>query len=152
MSDLLSPIDVRRRLPTERKSVVKRFEIWDQRTFEDINEVVKGYFVVGLYDDGSPGEVFIHVSKNGSTVSGFADAFATSFSIMLQVGIPLEYLVKKFQLLRFEPAGPTGGDEHVKIAHSIVDYLVRWMAARFKKVSDVFETTEEQPLDPHLDS
>lgn len=111
---------LRRRLPDERKAITHKFQVG---TF-------KGYLTVGLYDDGSPGELFVAMSKEGSVISGLADAFATSVSIGLQYGVPLQVLVNKFVHMRFEPAGYTNNPQ-IRIAKSLVDYIFRWMAMKF---------------------
>ena len=90
----------------------------------------EGYITVGLYDDGQPGEIFITLGKAGSTLAGFADAFATAISFALQHGVELRFLVDKFTHVRFEPSGFTGNPE-IPIAKSIVDYVFRWLAHRF---------------------
>lgn len=114
----------RRRLPEERPAITHKFEI---NGFE-------GYATVGLYDDGSPGELFLTMSKEGSVVSGLLDVFATSVSMCLQYGVPLEVLVKKFSHVRFEPSGMTGNSE-IPMAKSIVDYIFRWLDHKFGEVS-----------------
>ncbi len=114
------PRPVRRKLPDERDAVIHKFDIAGY----------KGYVTVGLFEDGSPGEMFLVMSKEGSTISGFADSFAQSVSYNLQYGVPLQTLVDKFSHTRFEPAGLTKNPE-VRIAKSIVDYIFRWMATRF---------------------
>jgi ribonucleoside-diphosphate reductase alpha chain len=85
---------------------------------------------VGLFDDGQPGEIFLTMAKEGSTISGFADAFAQAISYALQYGVPLQVLVDKFSHARFEPSGMTKNPE-VRFAKSIVDYIFRWMATKF---------------------
>jgi ribonucleoside-diphosphate reductase alpha chain len=90
----------------------------------------EGYITVGLFEDGSPGEVFLVMAKEGSTISGFADAFAQAVSYALQYGVPLQVLVDKFSHTRFEPSGMTKNPE-VRFAKSIVDYIFRWMASKF---------------------
>ena len=110
----------RRRLPGERTAVTHKFEIAGH----------EGYITVGLYPDGSPGEIFLKMAKEGSTVSGLMDSFATAISLSLQYGVPLHDLVNKFAHVRFEPAGFTGNQE-IPIAKSIVDYIFRWLGARF---------------------
>jgi len=110
----------RRRLPDERASVTHKFTVAGH----------EGYITVGLYEDHTPGEVFITISKEGSVVSGMMDAFATAISLNLQYGVPLEVLVKKYSHMRFEPSGFTG-NKQIPIAKSIVDYIFRWMAMRF---------------------
>jgi len=110
----------RRRLPAERTAVTHKFEIAGH----------EGYITVGLYPDGQPGEIFLKMAKEGSTVSGLMDAFATTVSVSLQYGVPLRDLVNKFAHVRFEPSGFTGNSE-IPIAKSIVDYIFRWMGSRF---------------------
>jgi ribonucleoside-diphosphate reductase alpha chain len=85
---------------------------------------------VGMYDDGSPGELFVVMAKEGSVVSGLMDSFATSISMALQYGVPLKVLVDKFSHTRFEPSGFTGNPE-IPIAKSITDYIFRWLALKF---------------------
>jgi len=111
---------VRRRLTDERKSVTHKFRIGSQ----------EGYLHVGLYEDGKPGELFITMSKQGSTLSGLMDAFATAISISLQYGVPLKVLVNKFAHTRFEPSGWTDNPQ-IQVAKSIMDYIFRWMALKF---------------------
>lgn len=111
---------VRRRLPDERQAITHKFQVGG----------LEGYLTVGLYDDGSPGEIFLVVAKEGSTLSGMMDAFATSVSMALQYGVPLTALVKKFSYMRFDPSGFTG-NKLVPMAHSVVDYVFRWMAHKF---------------------
>ncbi|MBM3204890.1 vitamin B12-dependent ribonucleotide reductase, partial [Candidatus Uhrbacteria bacterium] len=110
----------RRRLPDERKAVTHKFQIGSH----------EGYFTVGLYDDGSPGEIFITMSKQGSVIRGLMDAFATSVSIGLQYGVPLKVLVNKFAHMRFEPSGFTQ-NANIRLAKSLVDYIFRWLALKF---------------------
>ena len=86
----------------------------------------EGYITVGLYPDGQPGEIFLKMAKEGSTVSGLMDSFATTVSVALQYGVPLRDLVNKFAHVRFEPAGFTGNQE-IPIAKSIIDYIFRWL-------------------------
>jgi ribonucleoside-diphosphate reductase alpha chain len=111
---------VRRKLPDERRSLTHKFEI---AGFE-------GYITVGVYEDGSPGEIFVNMSKQGSTISGLMDAFATAISYALQYGVPLRFLVDKFAHMRFEPSGFTKNPQ-LPYAKSIIDYLFRWLAAKF---------------------
>jgi len=85
---------------------------------------------VGLFEDGMPGEIFLVMAKEGSTISGFADAFAQAISYALQYGVPLSSLVDKFSHVRFEPSGMTRNPD-VRFAKSIVDYIFRWMASKF---------------------
>ncbi|HZP25737.1 MAG TPA: vitamin B12-dependent ribonucleotide reductase, partial [Dehalococcoidia bacterium] len=111
---------VRRRLPDTRQSLTHKFSI----------EGHEGYITAGLYEDGSPGEIFITMAKEGSTISGMVDAFATSISLALQYGVPLPDLVNKFSHMRFEPSGRTENGE-IPVAQSIVDYIFRWLASQF---------------------
>lgn len=110
----------RRRMPDERRSVTHRFKIGSH----------KGYITVGLYDDGTPGEIFVTMAKEGSVISGLMDAFSASVSIGLQYGVPLQVLVNKYAHMRFEPSGFTNHDQ-IRMAKSIVDYIFRWMALKF---------------------
>ena len=110
----------RRRLPNERPSITHKFSIAGH----------EGYITVGMYQDGQPGEIFVVMSKEGSVVSGLMDSFATSISLCLQYGVPLEVLVDKFSFSRFEPSGFTD-NPRIRIAHSITDYLFRWLADKF---------------------
>ena len=119
----LSGQAVRRRLPDERQAITHKFDIAGH----------EGYITVGLFEDGSPGEIFLVMAKEGSTISGFADAFAQAISYSLQYGVPLQDLVDKFSHVRFEPAGLTRNPD-VRIAKSIVDYIFRWLASKFLSV------------------
>ena len=110
----------RRRLPDERPSVTHKFSIAGH----------EGYITVGMYDDGSPGEIFITMSKEGSVVSGLMDAFATAISMCLQYGVPLDVIVDKFAHTRFEPSGFTN-NQRIPMAKSVTDYIARWLADRF---------------------
>ncbi len=116
---------VRRRLPDDRPAITHKFSIAGH----------KGYITVGMYEDGTPGEVFLVMAKEGSTISGLMDAFATSISYALQYGVPLKVLIDKFSHMRFEPAGYTANRE-IPIAKSIVDYLFRWLASKFLDAED----------------
>ncbi len=115
----------RRRLPSERTAVTHKFDIAGH----------EGYITVGLYPDGQPGEIFLKMAKEGSTVSGLMDSFATTVSVALQYGVPLKDLVNKFAHVRFEPSGFTGNSE-IPIAKSIVDYIFRWLGSRFLSDDD----------------
>ena len=119
---------IRRRLPDERKSITHKFRIGDH----------EGYLHVGLYDDVTPGELFITMSKQGSTLSGLMDSFATAVSISLQYGVPLKVLVDKFTHTRFEPSGWTDNPQ-IQIAKSIMDYIFRWFALKFLPKDDLNE-------------
>jgi ribonucleoside-diphosphate reductase alpha chain len=111
---------IRRKLPDERKSITHKFSIGGH----------EGYITVGMYEDGTPGEVFISMAKEGSTISGLMDSFATSISYALQYGVPLKFFVDKFSHVRFEPSGWTGNPQ-VPYAKSIMDYIFRWLGAKF---------------------
>jgi ribonucleoside-diphosphate reductase alpha chain len=111
---------VRRRLPATRTSLTHKFSI----------EGHEGYITAGAYEDGSPGEIFVTMAKEGSTLSGMLDAFATSISLTLQYGVPLRDMVNKFSHMRFEPSGRTENSE-IPVAQSIVDYIFRWLASQF---------------------
>ncbi len=137
----------RRRLPDERMSITHKFDIAGH----------EGYITVGLYEDGLPGELFLVMAKEGSTISGFADAFAQAISYALQYGVPLQDLVDKFSHVRFEPSGMTKNPD-VRFAKSIVDYIFRWMATKFLSADaqfrvgvnnreEVVTTPEQLPLD-----
>ena len=116
---------LRKRLPAERQALTHRFEVGGH----------EGYITVGLYDDGQPGEIFLKMAKEGSTVSGLMDAFATAVSLALQYGVPLQALVDKLSHTRFDPQGFTKNPE-VPIAKSLMDYIFRWMASRFMPQED----------------
>jgi ribonucleoside-diphosphate reductase alpha chain len=90
----------------------------------------EGYLTVGMYDDGQPGELFITMAKEGSTVSGMMDSFATAISLALQYGVPLKVLADKFTHTRFEPSGFTNNPD-LPIAKSITDYIFRWLSLKF---------------------
>jgi ribonucleoside-diphosphate reductase alpha chain len=114
------PRAVRHRLQDERASITHKFSIAGH----------EGYITVGLYPTGQPGEIFIKMAKEGSTVSGLMDAFATSISLALQHGVPLKVLCEKFAHTRFEPSGWTG-NEQIGYAKSLMDYIFRWLNLRF---------------------
>jgi ribonucleoside-diphosphate reductase alpha chain len=116
-----APKAMRRRLADERTAITHKFSI-------DGHE---GYITVGMYDDGSPGEIFITMAKSGSVVSGLMDSFATAISMALQYGVPLEALVRKFAHTRFEPAGRTNNRD-IPMAKSIMDYIFRWLALKYR--------------------
>ncbi len=133
----------RRRLPDERRSITHKFSIGGH----------EGYITVGMYEDGSPGEIFIVMSKEGSTISGVMDAFATAVSLALQYGVPLKVLVDKFTHTRFEPSGFTN-NKQIPIAKSIMDYIFRWLALKFLPEEygnyTTIDTPSEAPKKEHL--
>jgi ribonucleoside-diphosphate reductase alpha chain len=128
------PAAVRRKLPDERRSLTHKFSVAGH----------EGYIHVGLYDTGDPGEIFVRMAKEGSTISGLMDSFATAISLALQHGVPLHLLIDKFSRTRFEPAGFTGNPE-IPRATSIMDYIFRWLAAKFVRPE---ETAEAAPAEP----
>ena len=143
---------MRRRLPNERQSITHKFSIAGH----------EGYITVGLYEDGTPGEIFIIMAKQGSVISGLIDCFATAISMSLQYGVPLCALVDKFTNTRFEPSGITTNPE-IRISRSVADYIFRWLALKFlpdhdtvRGNLDVFPApaeeemvrTEDVPSDP----
>lgn len=118
----------RERLPDTRDSVTRVLRL-RVRGENGVPEEVACYATVGLYPDGTPGELFLVVDKEGSTVSGFADALAMAISIGLQYGVPLSAYTAKLRRTRFEPAGSTGDRSH-PLASSLLDYLAAWLDAR----------------------
>jgi ribonucleoside-diphosphate reductase alpha chain len=110
----------RRRLPEDRTEVGRKFRVGDY----------EGYIHVGLFEDGTPGDIFVDIAKEGTTLAGLMNSFMISVSLGLQYGVPLEVYVSKFSHMRFEPAGLTN-DEDIRVAKSIVDYIFRWMGKRF---------------------
>ncbi|HVN47471.1 MAG TPA: vitamin B12-dependent ribonucleotide reductase, partial [Bacteroidota bacterium] len=119
----------RRHLPDERQSITHKFSIAGH----------EGYITVGMFEDGTAGELFITMSKEGSTISGLMDSLATSVSIALQYGVPLKVLVDKFSHARYEPSGFTNNPE-IPIAKSVSDYIFRWLGKKFLE--------NEQPAAP----
>ncbi len=115
-----TPSPRRRKLPTTRHSLTHKFDIQGH----------EGYLTVGLYEDGKPGELFITMAKEGSTIGGLMDSFGTAVSLGLQYGVPLSVLVDKFIHSRFEPSGFTQNEE-IPLAKSIPDYIFRWLAMNF---------------------
>jgi ribonucleoside-diphosphate reductase alpha chain len=114
------PLTQRRRLPEDRVEVGRKFRVGDY----------EGYIHVGLYDDGTPGDIFIDIAKEGTTLAGLMNSFMISVSLGLQYGVPLEVYVSKFAHMRFEPSGMTN-DPDIRVAKSIVDYVFRWMGKKF---------------------
>ncbi len=144
MGKAVAPIAApfRRKLPDERRAITHKFNVAGH----------EGYITVGLYEDGKPGEIFLTMSKEGSTISGLMDSFATAVSLTLQYGVPLEALVDKFTHMRFEPAGFTKNPE-IPMAKSLVDYIFKWLGSKFltaeeKKAIGVIarDTASEAPV------
>jgi ribonucleoside-diphosphate reductase alpha chain len=134
-----APVAKRRRLPDERQSITHKFSVQGH----------DGYLTVGMYEDGSPGEIFIVMAKAGSTLSGVMDSFATAVSLGLQHGVPLRLLVSKFSHIRFEPHGFTKNPD-IPIAKSLVDYIFRWLGIKFLGESPAtaqHEAAKEEPFD-----
>jgi ribonucleoside-diphosphate reductase alpha chain len=124
-----APEPVRRRMPAERESITHKFSIAGQ----------EGYITAGRYEDGSIGEIFLtDIGKEGSTLRGMMNAFATAISIGLQYGVPLEVFVSKFSYMRFDPEGITKNQE-IPFAKSMPDYIMRWLASRFIDDPDIHE-------------
>ena len=119
-AEILEARPLRHRLPDERRSITHKFDIAGH----------EGYITAGMYEDGQPGEIFIRMSKEGSTISGLMDSFATAISMALQYGVPLRVLVDKFSHMRFEPSGFTKNPD-IPMAKSIMDYIFRWLASKF---------------------
>jgi ribonucleoside-diphosphate reductase alpha chain len=131
---------VRRHLPVERHSITHKFGVAGH----------EGYLTIGMYEDGTPGEIFIVMAKEGSTLSGVMDSFATTCSMALQYGVPLKVLVDKFSHTRFEPSGFTSNPQ-VPYAKSIMDYIFRYLASKFLPVEEARALgvqVDEQPLTP----
>ena len=140
----------RRRLPDERHALTHKFNINGH----------EGYITVGLYEEGTPGEIFLTMAKEGSVVSGLMDGFATAISLALQYGVPLKILVNKFAHTRFEPAGMTNNPK-ILFAKSITDYIFRWLASKFLSEEEKLavgvrpqgtpaESGEPAPADPEV--
>ena len=138
---------VRRRLPDERLAITHHFSIAGQ----------EGYLTVGVYDDGSPGEIFITMAKQGSTISGLMDAFATVVSLALQHGVPLRVICQKLSHMRFEPSGWSGNPK-IGYAKSLMDYIGRWLDLKFLSAEQgelfnglpmpTLPTTDDKGTDP----
>jgi ribonucleoside-diphosphate reductase alpha chain len=127
----------RRKLPDERQALTHKFSIAGH----------EGYLTVGAYEDGAPGEIFLRMAKEGSTVSGLMDTIATMTSIALQYGVPVKALVDKFSHTRFEPAGFTNNRE-IPIAKSITDYVFRYLGSRYLEVEGLAEEAGVESSDP----
>ncbi len=110
----------RRKLPDERKSITHKFSVGGH----------EGYIIVGMYEQGTPGEIFIKMAKEGSTLSGFMDGVALSISIGLQYGVPLKVFADKLANTRFEPSGYTE-NPNIRYASSVLDYIARWLGSKF---------------------
>src|SRR6187431_2173040 len=117
------PLTQRRRLPEDRVEVGRKFRVGEY----------EGYIHVGLYEDGTPGDIFVDIAKEGTTLAGLMNSIMISVSLGLQYGVPLEVYVSKFSHMRFEPSGMTN-DPDIRVAKSIVDYVFRWMGKRFLSI------------------
>jgi ribonucleoside-diphosphate reductase alpha chain len=131
---------IRHKLPDERQARTHKFSIAGH----------EGYLTVGLYDDGQPGEIFLRMAKEGSTVSGLMDTIATMTSIALQYGVPLKALVDKFSHTRFEPAGFTNNRE-IPIAKSVMDYVFRFLGNRFLHEPEIADEQDASPEESGLE-
>jgi len=131
---------IRRKLPDERQALTHKFSIAGH----------EGYITVGLFDDGTPGELFITMAKEGSTISGLMDSFATAVSYGLQYGVPLQFFVDKFSHVRFEPSGYTNNPQ-IGFAKSIMDYIFRWLGAKFLGPDYQLREQEEAPFAAQLE-
>ncbi len=120
VAGVVSPLPQRRRLPDDRVEVGRKFKVGEY----------EGYIHVGLFDDGTPGDIFVDIAKEGTTLAGLMNSFMISVSLGLQYGVPLEVYVSKFSHMRFEPSGMTN-DADIRVAKSIVDYIFRWMGKKF---------------------
>ena len=120
------PAQVRKKMPRTRQARTHDFRISGHH----------GYITVGLYDDGTPGELWLEFAQEGSTLSGMMDAFAKSISTALQYGVPLESLVRKFKHMAFDPAGMTDNKD-IPVAKSIIDYVFRWLGEEFLGQKDI---------------
>ena len=125
----------RRRLPDERQAITHKFSIGGH----------EGYITVGMFEDGSPGEIFIVMAKEGSAVSGLMDAFATAISMTLQYGVPLKVLCRKFAHSRFEPSGISHNPQ-IPYAKSIMDYIFRWLALKFLPKDEQWGITSQEDI------
>jgi ribonucleoside-diphosphate reductase alpha chain len=128
---------IRRKLPDERDAVTHKFSIAGH----------EGYLTVGVYEEGVPGEIFLRMAKEGSTISGLMDTIATMTSIALQYGVPLKTLVDKFSHTRFEPAGFTNNKE-IPMAKSVTDYVFRYLGNRFLRDEARVEDEQETEAEP----
>ena len=136
--DAAEPRPMRRKMPRERQSITHKFSIAGH----------EGYITAGKYEDGSIGEIFLtDIGKEGSTLRGMMNAFATAISIGLQYGVPLETFVKKFSYMRFDPEGITDNPE-IPFAKSMPDYIMRWLASRF--IEDLDELEDLGILTPEV--
>ncbi len=114
------PIRERKRLPLDRTEIGRKFQVGDH----------EGYIHVGLYDDGSPGDIFVDIAKDGTTMAGLMNSLCLAVSMGLQYGVPPEVYVSKLSHMRFEPSGLTN-DADIRVAKSIVDYIFRWFGKKF---------------------
>ncbi len=129
----MTSANLRQYLPNTRRSVTHKFSVNGH----------EGYLTVGIDDDGVPGEIFIKMSKEGSTLSGLIQAFCRAFSLALQYGLPLEDAVERFQDMRFEPMGMTSNPD-IPFAKSIVDYTARYLETEFGKNASKSSATDEK--------
>ncbi len=143
-TEAAEPRSFRRKLPDERKSITHKFDIAGH----------EGYITAGMYEDRQLGEIFITMSKEGSTISGLMDSFATAISMALQYGVPLRILVDKFSHTRFEPSGFTKNQD-IPMAKSIMDYIFRWLASKFmdgqaQREVGIIQPADRDPVGPKV--
>jgi ribonucleoside-diphosphate reductase alpha chain len=129
------------RLPDERRGITHKFTVGGH----------EGYVNVGMYENGQPGELFITMAKEGSTISGLMDTVATMTSMLLQYGVPISVLVNKFSHTRFEPSGFTNNQD-IPIAKSILDYIFRWLALKFMPAEELGGVVSEEVARAHLEA
>lgn len=122
---MTTPTQTRRPLPSTRRSVTHKFSIGNH----------EGYLTIGLHEDGSPGELFLKISKEGSTISGLCQAFSRAFSLALQYGLPVDDAIARFRGMRFEPLGQTSNPD-IPHADSIADYVVRFLELHYSESRD----------------
>lgn len=126
-------VSMRQSLPVTRHSVTHKFQIGGH----------EGYLTIGLFDDGRPGEIFVKIAKEGSTLSGMLQAFCRAFSLSLQFGLTLEEATRRFKGMRFEPMGPTSNVQ-IPEAMSIVDYIARFLELEFGGITDSSRAVQTQ--------
>jgi len=120
----------RRRLPNDRSGHTHKFEIRGKNEVSGEIETIDGYLTVNHYEDGRPGEIFVRLSKMGTQVAGFADAWAIAVSMLLQTGTPIETVCSKFRGVSFDPAGQTN-NKAIPFARSPIDYIARWLEIQY---------------------
>lgn len=130
-------------MPDERKSITKKFTIHAQPEY---GGDLEGYITVGLFEDGSPGEIFITVAKEGTLIRGLLVVLGTAVSIGLQQGVPLQTFIDKFKYLKFEPAGLTDDPHPLSMTSSVIDYIFRWLEMKFTDGEENVEQNSSNTL------